>query len=94
MNSDDTIFSSVSLEVIDGLLDGLGNRAHSHDDFLCVRCSVVFERTIVAACNFAEFTHVACNYIRNSIIELISGLNSLEINVTVLRCTSSYRSLW
>ena len=93
MNCNDTVFSSVSLEIVDGLLDGLGNGTHRNDDFFCVRCSVVLERTIVASGEFAEFAHVACNYIRNCLIELVSGLYRLEIYVAVLCSTSCYRCL-
>ena len=93
MNGDDTIFSSVSCEIVDGLLDGLCYGTHCHDNLFSIRCSIIFEWTVVSAGKFSELAHVTCNYVRNSIIELISGFYCLEIHVTVLCGTSGYRRL-
>ena len=93
MYGNDTVLSSVLLEVVDSLLDGLGDRAHGYDDLLCVRSSVVLERAVCASGKLAELAHIAGHHVRNGLVVLVPGLHSLEVNVSVLGCTPGDRSL-
>ena len=93
MYGNDTVLPSVLLEVVDSLLDGLGNRTHCHDDFLGIRSSVVLERTVCASCELAELAHIAGYHVRNGLVVLVPGLHGLEVNVTVLGCSPGDRSL-
>ena len=72
-------------EVVDRLLDGLGDGTHGHDDVLGILGAVVLERTVGAAGQFADLAHVAGHDVRNGLIDLVAGLDGLEVHVAVLR---------
>ena len=74
MAGDETNLAAGLCQIVDGLADGFGNRTHSHDDVLCVFCTVVGEGTVLAACELADLAHVASNDVRNSLVVL----NSLQ----------------
>ncbi len=50
MNGDQTIFASVLCEIVDGLLDGFGNGAHSYDNVLGVRVSIILKGSVCPSC--------------------------------------------
>ncbi len=93
MNRDETVLPALLGEVVDGLLDGLGHGTHGDDDVLGVGGSVVCERTVLATGQFADLTHVAGHDVRNCVVEVVSGLYGLEVNVSVLGCTAGHRSV-
>ena len=79
--------------MVDGLFDGLCNGAHCDDDVFCIRCAIVVERTVVSSGEFADFTHIAGNDIRNCVIVLVACLASLKVNVAVLCRTAGNRCI-
>ena len=71
-------------EIVDGFLDGLGDRAHGDDDMFGIRCAVVVEWQIVATGQFADLTHIAGDDVGNGIVIRIGGFPCLEEHVRVL----------
>ena len=84
MDGDDSVLAALGGEVVDGLPDGLGDRAHGDDHALGVGVAVIFEGTVLAAGELADLAHIACNYVGNCFIYLVAGLDGLEVDVAVL----------
>ncbi len=93
MNRYHAVFAAAAGQVVDGLLDGLGHGTHRDDDVLGLLVTVIGERTIFAAGELADLAHVAGNDVRNGIIELVAGLDTLEIDVAILGGTAGDRSV-
>ncbi len=93
VDGDDTIVAALLGEVVDGLLGSFGNGTHGYDDVLRILGTVICEWTILPSGELADFAHVTGNDVRNGIISLVPGLDSLEINVAVLGCSAGYRSV-
>ena len=77
-------------QIVDGLLDGVAHRTHSHDDILCLGISVVVERQIVAAGDLCDLAHVAGHDVGNGVVVLVGSLAGLEVYVGVLRGTAGH----
>ena len=90
---DEAVLAAAAREVVDGLLDGLGDGAHGDDDVLGGRVAVVLEGTVAAAGELGDLAHVAGHDVRNGVIELVAGLNGLEIDVAVLGGTAGDRGV-
>ena len=78
-------------EVVDGLLYRLGHGTHCNDDILGLRVAVVVVRTVLAAGQLADFTHIAGNDVRNCVVGGVAGFAGLEIYVTVLGGAAGHR---
>ena len=75
---------ALGVEVIHHGLDGLGHRAHSHDDVLGILGTVVGEGGVLAARQFADLSHILGHDVGQSVIVLVLQLAGLEVNVAVL----------
>ena len=90
VDGDEAVLAAAAGEVVDGLLDGLGDGAHGDDDVLGGGIAVVLERAVAAAGELGNLTHVAGDDVRNGVVALVAGLDGLEIDVTVLGGTAGH----
>ena len=88
-----TDLAPLRVQIVDGLLDGVVDRAHCHNHMLCVRCSVIIEQLIVCADLCVNLVHISLNNIRKSVIELIAGLACGKEDIRVLRGSLFLRML-
>ena len=79
-----TALAAAAGEVVDGLLDGLGDGAHGDDDVLGGGVAVVLEGTVAAAGELGDLAHVAGHDVRDGVVVLVASLHALEVDVAVL----------
>ena len=91
MNRYYSVLASTGGEIVYCLLCCLGNGTHGYDNAFSIRCSIVLKWTILATCELSDLSHVAGYDIRNGFVCLVAGLDSLEIYVSVLCCSSCHR---
>ena len=84
MYRNETVLAALCVEVVDGFADGLGDRTHGDDDVLRVGVAVVVEGTVDASGSFADLAHVAGDHVGNFVVDLVAGLDGLEVDVAVL----------
>ena len=72
-------------QVIDGLLGGLGDRAHNDDDAVGIRRAVIIVQMIVAAGQLVDLLHVVLNSGRDRGDLLVACLAALEEDIRVDR---------
>ena len=75
--------AALRVQVVNGLLDRLGSRAHDDDDFLCVRRAVVVEQLVVAAGQLVDLVHVVLNGVGHDLGLDVRALLALEVDVRV-----------
>ncbi len=75
-------------QVVDGLLDGLGNRTHGHDDVLGIGGAIVGKGFIFAARDLRNLLHGVGHHVGHGVVELVRSLAGLEIDVGVLGRTA------
>ena len=71
-------------------LDGLGARAHDHDDALGIRRAVIFEQPMRASRERGEAVHRALHDVRRRVVVAVDGLAALEEDVRVLRRSAQH----
>ena len=86
-----SVFFACGVEVVDGLLDGVANGAHSYNNVLGVRSAVVVEELIIGADFGVDFVHIFLNNFGKCVIELVAGFSCLEENIRVLGGTAGDR---
>ena len=75
--------AALRVEIVNGLLDRLGRRAHDDDDFLCVRRAVVVEQLVVAAGQLVDLVHVVLDGVRHDLGLDVRAFLALEIDVRI-----------
>ena len=75
---------ALGVEVVHDGLDGLGHRAHSHDDVLGILGTVVGEGGVLAARQLADLSHILGHDVGQGVVVLVLQLAGLEIDVAVL----------
>ena len=93
MNGDNTHLLATLVQEINALTQSLGYRAHCYNYAVSVLSSVVNERLVLTTCNLRYLGHSLSHHIRHCIIELVCSLASLEVDIWILGCTTSYRLL-
>ena len=83
VNLHHTNLAAILVEVVYGLLECLGSRAHDNDDFLCVRCAVVVEQLVITAGQLVDLVHVVLNSLRNGCALDVCAFLTLEVDVRV-----------
>jgi len=84
VNSDEADFLALRGEVVDGLADGLGHRAHGDDDAVGILCAVIVKQAVLATSDFADFVHVVLDDGGHSGVVVVARLAVLEEDVGVL----------
>ena len=79
-------------QVVNGLLDGSRHAAHTHQDCLCFRTSVVVKQLIVSARKLINLIHAGFHHIRKGFIVRIRRFPLLKICIRVLPCGAQYRA--
>ena len=90
---DQAEFFALSVQLADGLLDGVAGGTHGDDDFFSIRCSDVVEQVVLTTDLGGNFIHVFLNDFRNGIVEFVNGFAALEVNIRVLRGNLEHRSI-
>ncbi|OPZ60770.1 MAG: hypothetical protein BWY87_00264 [Deltaproteobacteria bacterium ADurb.Bin510] len=80
-------------QVVDGFLDGFGDRAHGHDHALGIRSAVVVEGVVLAAGDGFDLLHVVFDHVGNGVVERVGRFPGLEVDVGVLGQTAGDRML-
>ena len=88
MNGDQTDLLALLQQVVDGLLEGLGDGTHGHDDVLGIGSTVVGERLVLAAGDLRNLLHGVADHVGHGVVELIGSLAGLEVDVGVLGRTA------
>ena len=93
MNGQKTGLFAVCVEVIDNFLRRLANGTHRDNDAFRIRSTVIIERMILTARDFAEIGHRFVNKFRQSFIVRVDGFACLEINIRILSRTAKNRMI-
>ena len=75
--------AALLVQVVHGLLYGLGSGAHDHDDFLGVRGAVVVEQLVVPAGQLVDLVHVVLDLVGDDGGLFVGALLALEVHVGV-----------
>ena len=75
--------AALCVQVVNGLLDRLGSRAHDNDNFFCVRRAVVVEQLVVAASQLVDLVHVVLDGVGHDLSLDVRALLALEVDVRV-----------
>ena len=75
--------AALRVQIVNGLLDRLGSRAHDDDDFLCVRRAVVVEQLVITAGQLVNFIHIVLDGVGHDSRLDVCALLALEVNVGV-----------
>ena len=78
MNFDDADFLAFCVEVIDNFFCTFTNRAHSYDNFCCIRSTIVIKRLIVCTDLSVNFFHIFINEIRSFVVYNVTCFSVLE----------------
>ena len=84
MQLDETEFVPAGVEVVDGVLDGAGARAHADYDLGGFRITVVLNEMVLTSDDLGELVHEGLDDARHLLVVLVCGLTSLEVGVGVL----------
>ena len=90
VNGDNTNLLALLVQVINHLLQGLGNRTHRYNDLLSILSTIVGEGLVLTTGDLRDLLHSVGNHIGNCIVETVCSLTSLEIDIGVLSRTASY----
>ena len=93
MNFHQTDLLTFCCQIVNGFLSCFCNRTHSDDNCLCIFSTIIIEELVISSNALVDFVHIAFNYLRQTVIERVSSFFSLEENIGVLSCTTSYRML-
>ena len=93
MNTHQTIFVSLCIQVINDLSNGFRHGTHGNYNILCIFGSIIGKGVIFPSGDFCNLLHISLNNIRNGIVERITGLFGLEEDVWVLGGSSGDRVL-
>ena len=93
MDSYQTHFLAFGNEVVDCFLDSLGHGTHGYDHAVGIGSAVVVEQMVFAACDLADFSHVAFHDFRHGLVVLVAGFTVLEEHVAVFGKAACYGSL-
>ena len=83
---------AISIHHIYYLTDCFCNRSHRNNNPVGIFSSVIVKQIIFSTCDYSQFIQVFFYYFRNSIVERIRSLTSLEVDIRVLSSTSCHRS--
>ena len=75
--------AALGVQIVHGLLHGLGGGAHHHDDLLRVGSAVVVEQLVVPAGELVDLVHVVLDRIGDGGGLLVGALLALEVHVGV-----------
>ena len=75
--------AALGIQVVHGLLHGLGGGAHHHDDLLRVGSAVVVEQLVVPAGELVDLVHVVLDGVGQAVGLLVGALLALEVHVGV-----------
>ena len=81
-------FLPCSIQVLDGLIDGLTDGTHRNDNVLSIRSAVVVEQLVVGADLLVYLVHVLLYNSGKCIVVRVACLASLEEDIRVLSRTS------
>ncbi len=84
----DTHLATLSRQVVDALLDSLGNRAHSDDYMLGILGTVIGKGLVGASRDARNLGHSLGHHVEHGVVELVGSLARLEIYVGVLSRTA------
>ena len=84
---------TLAVQVVDGFLDDVADRAHRHDDAVGVRGAVVVEQVVLAAGEFLDLGHVGLDDFGNRFIVGVGNFALLEVNVRVLGRAPNHRMI-
>ena len=84
----DTHLATLSRQVVDALLDSLGNRAHSDDYMLGILGTVIGKGLVGASRDARNLGHSLGHHVGHGVVELVGSLARLEIYVGVLSRTA------
>ena len=90
MNAYQAHLAALCAQIVDSLLDGLGDTAHGNDHVLSLGVTVIVEETIVAAGETVHLLHVVLHDFGNGVIIFVGSLAVLEEHVGVLRHAASH----
>ena len=80
----DTDLLTLCCKIINGLFDSIIYGAHSDDDGLCIRGTIIVEELVVCSCLRIDLVHILLNYSGKVIVCAVAGLSCLEEDVGVL----------
>ena len=83
---------AISIHHIYYLTDCFCNRSHRDNHAVGIFSSVIVKQIIFSTCDYSQFIQVFFYYFRNSIVERIRSLTSLEVDIRVLSSTSCHGS--
>ena len=83
--------SACSIQVLNGLIDGLTDGTHRNDNVLSIRSAVVVEQLVVGADLLVYLVHVLFYNSGECIVVRVACLASLEEDIRVLSRTSRGR---
>ena len=90
VNGDNTHLLALLVEVINNLLQGLGNRTHRYNNLLSVLSTVVGEGLVLTTGDLRDLLHRVGNHIGDCDVETVCSLTGLEIDIGVLSRTAGY----
>ena len=90
---DHTDLAALGIELVNHLLGGLTGRAHADHDILSILCAVVVKEVVVTAGDLAQLVHIVLYSLGDSVVEGVGSLTLLEVDITILRRTTSHRCI-
>ena len=93
MNLDQANLFAVFIEIIDGLFNGVADRAHGDNDLFGVARAIIVEKLIFGAKLCIDRLHIRFGDAHNLIVINIGGFSGLEENIGILCGTALHRML-
>ena len=81
---DQTDLVAAAVEVVDGVLDRAGTRAHAHHDLGGLRVAVVLHQVVLTSGELGELVHDLRDDAGHGVVVRVGRLTSLEVGVGVL----------
>ncbi|MCL4102565.1 hypothetical protein MMG03_002169 [Fibrobacter succinogenes] len=89
----ETDLFALGVEILNGVTDGAGRRAHGDDDAFCIGCTHVVNNVILTTGEGSNLVHVLLDDFRNLLVEGVHGFAALEVDVRVLGGTAHGRAV-